>query len=42
MLLLEWEAGYEHPWAVITDLAVEEANIAWYGLRAWVEGASRT
>ena len=36
-LLLEWEAGYEHPWAVITDLEVEEANIAWYGLRAWVE-----
>lgn len=26
-----------HPWAVITDLAGEAANIAWYGLRAWVE-----
>lgn len=36
-LLLHWEAGYEHPWAVMTDLAVEGANIAWYGLRAWVE-----
>ncbi len=37
ILLLQWEAGYEYPWAVITDLAVEEATIAWYSLRAWVE-----
>jgi hypothetical protein len=36
-LLLHWEAGYEHPWAVMTDLADEQANIAWYRLRAWVE-----
>lgn len=36
-LLMQWEAGYAYPWVVITDLAVEEANIAWYGLRAWVE-----
>jgi hypothetical protein len=36
-LLLQWEEGYEHPWAVITDLAPEEAKVAWYGLRAWVE-----
>lgn len=36
-LLLRWEVGYEHPWAVITDLPVEVANIAWYSLRAWVE-----
>jgi hypothetical protein len=36
-LLLRREVSYEHPWAVITDLPVEAANIAWYSLRAWVE-----
>lgn len=36
-LLLQWEEGYEHPWAVITDLAPEEAKVAWYGLRTWIE-----
>jgi len=36
-LLMQWQHGYEHPWAVITDLAPERANVAWYGLRAWVE-----
>ncbi len=36
-LLLQWETGYEHPWAVLTDLSATEANIAWYHLRAWVE-----
>ena len=38
-LLLQWEEGYEHPWAVITDLAPEQANVAWYGLRAWIEAS---
>jgi hypothetical protein len=36
-LLLQWEEGYEHPWAVITALAPQEANVAWYGLRSWIE-----
>src|SRR2546421_2889545 len=36
-LLMQWEEGYEHPWAVLTDLSPEAANIAWYGLRSWVE-----
>ncbi len=36
-MLLQWEEGYEHPWAVITDLAPQEAKVAWYGLRAWIE-----
>jgi hypothetical protein len=36
-LLMQWEEGYEHPWAVITDLAPEEAKVAWYGLRSWIE-----
>ncbi len=36
-LLLQWEEGYEHPWAVVTDLAPEQAKVAWYGLRSWIE-----
>jgi hypothetical protein len=36
-LLLQWEAGYEYAWAVITDLSAAQANIAWYALRAWIE-----
>ena len=38
-LLLHWEEGYEHPWAIITDLAPEQAKVAWYGLRAWIEAS---
>jgi hypothetical protein len=36
-LLVQWEAGYEHAWAVITDLSAAQANIAWYALRGWIE-----
>ena len=36
-VLLRWEAGYEYAWAVITDLSADQANIAWYALRAWIE-----
>jgi hypothetical protein len=36
-LLARWEAGYTDPWLVLTDLAPEEADVAWYGLRAWIE-----
>jgi len=36
-LLMHWEAGYEHPWAVLTDLAPEEAEVSWYGMRTWIE-----
>jgi hypothetical protein len=28
-----WEAGYETPWVVLTDLAPEEAEVSWYGMR---------
>jgi len=31
------QEGYEHPWAILTDLAPDAANVAWYGLRSWVE-----
>src|SRR5258708_14958955 len=32
-LLIHWEAGYESPWAVLTDLEPEEAEVSWYGMR---------
>jgi len=38
-LLLQWEEGYEHPWAVITDRSPQEAKVAWYGLRSWIEAS---
>lgn len=36
-LLARWEVGYRDPWLVLTDLAPEQADVAWYGLRAWIE-----
>jgi hypothetical protein len=36
-LMACWEAGYEGPWFVVTDLAPERAEGLWYGMRAWVE-----
>ena len=36
-LLARWEWGYRDGWVVLTDLAPEEAEVAWYGLRAWIE-----
>jgi hypothetical protein len=36
-LLAGWEAGYEDPWLVLTDLPPEAADVCWYGLRAWIE-----
>jgi hypothetical protein len=36
-LLMHWEAGYEHPWAVLTDLKPDEAEVSWYGIRTWIE-----
>ena len=36
-LLMHWETGYESAWAVLTDLAPEEANVSWYGMRTWTE-----
>jgi hypothetical protein len=35
--LLQWQEGYEDPWAILTDLAPNEANVARSGLRSWVE-----
>ena len=36
-LLARWEAGYRDPWLVVTDLPPQGADVAWYGLRAWIE-----
>lgn len=36
-LLMYWQAGYEDPWAVLTDLSPNEAQVSWYGMRTWVE-----
>jgi hypothetical protein len=36
-LLACWEAGYDEPWFVLTDLAPEQAEGLWYGMRAWIE-----
>ena len=36
--LLAWHGpGYTDPWLIVTDLPPEAADIAWYGLRAWIE-----
>jgi hypothetical protein len=36
-LLARWDAGHEGPWLVLTDLAPESADAAWYGWRSWIE-----
>lgn len=36
-LLAWWEEGYEDPWLLLTDLPAENAEVIWYGLRAWIE-----
>jgi hypothetical protein len=29
--------GYQDPWLIVTDLPANQADVAWYGLRAWIE-----
>jgi hypothetical protein len=36
-LLACWEEGHEEPWFLVTDLAPEQAEALWYGMRAWIE-----
>ncbi|MFV9506147.1 MAG: transposase [Oscillochloridaceae bacterium umkhey_bin13] len=36
-LLAQWVAPYKDPWLILTDLAPEDADVTWYGLRAWIE-----
>lgn len=37
-LVARWEEGYDEGWLVLTDLPPQQAEVAWYGWRAWVEG----
>ena len=37
-VLMHWEPGYESAWIILTDLEPEQAHIAWYRLRTWIEG----
>jgi hypothetical protein len=35
-LLACWEAGYQDPWLIVTELPPEASTACWYGLRAWI------
>lgn len=36
-LLARWEVGAKEGWFVVTDLSPVAAEVAWYGMRAWIE-----
>ena len=36
-LLARWDVGHKAPWLIVTDLAPDVSEIAWYGLRSWIE-----
>jgi hypothetical protein len=36
-LLASYDASYEEPWLLVTDIPGEIAQASWYGLRAWIE-----
>lgn len=36
-LLARWDAACRDPWLILTDLPPTQADVAWYGLRAWIE-----
>jgi hypothetical protein len=37
-LMACWEQGCEEPWFVVTDLAPDQAEALWSGMRSWIEG----
>ena len=37
-LMACWEPGYDEPWFLVTDLAADQAEGLWYGMRSWIEG----
>jgi hypothetical protein len=37
-LMACWEQGYDEPWFLVTDLAPDQAEGLWYGMRSWIEG----
>ena len=36
-LLAQWDDEHAEPWLIITDLDGLQAEIAWYGMRFWIE-----
>ena len=36
-LLACWDAEHKDPWLILTDLLPEQAEVAWDGLRFWIE-----
>lgn len=36
-LLACWTEGHKEPWLIVTDLAPNQADVFWYGLRMWIE-----
>lgn len=36
-LLSCWESAHQEPWLILTDLAPDDCQPSWYGLRAWIE-----
>jgi len=36
-LLARWDRRYRDRWLILTDLPAERADVAWYGLRSWIE-----
>lgn len=40
-LLGRWEAGYQDPWLIVTDLPPAQADARWYSLRSWIECSYR-
>jgi DDE family transposase len=37
-----WEPGHKDPWLVLTDLAPDACQVAWYGVRTWIEQGFKT
>lgn len=36
-LLACWTEDHKEPWLIITDLAPNQADVFWYGMRMWIE-----
>jgi hypothetical protein len=36
-LLAHYDPIYNDPWLIVTDLTPKQADIAWYGMRSWIE-----
>ena len=36
-LLARFDPKYADPWLIVTDLPSDTADIAWYGMRSWIE-----